>query len=301
MSPKHPHRRLTAASTADAAAAMRAAGAAEPDERVRNPDHMARRFVDRGVRLTMLAKIPLVRRVFRRLPELVVPGMYYYETARVKHMDAVLRGGLDAGIEQLVILGAGYDTRPYRFEPELRGARVFEVDQPLASARKQAKVERILGRLPDHVKYVQVDFNTGDIAKRLAAAGYDSGRRTFFIWSGVTFYVTEEAVDRVLACVRGHSPPGSCILFDYVYREMLEDENDAHGARQLKRKAADLGEPLTFGIDESAVRDFLAERGFELISDLGPRELEQRYLTRSDGRSYGRPYGFASIAHARVR
>jgi hypothetical protein len=60
------------------------------------------------------------------------------------------------------------------------------------------------------------------------------------------------------------------------------------------------GEPLTFGIPQGTGARFVAERGLQLVSDLPPEELRARYLVRSDGRLAGEPYGFVSIAHARV-
>jgi O-methyltransferase involved in polyketide biosynthesis len=108
-----------AASTAEGAAALRAAGARERDERIRGTDHLAARFVSGGLRLTAIVKVPLLRGVAPRLAERVLPGSYWFEIARVRHMDAVLRKELEAGARQLVILGAGFDTRAHRLAHRL--------------------------------------------------------------------------------------------------------------------------------------------------------------------------------------
>ncbi len=135
-----------ATNTAEAMAALRALGAAASDPALRNPDHMAREFLTLQPRVHALAKLPGVRRLLPALADRLAPGGLHYETARVKHIDAILRSELKDGLEQLVILGAGYDTRPYRFADALRGVRVYEVDLPPISAVKRRKAAPRAGR-----------------------------------------------------------------------------------------------------------------------------------------------------------
>jgi len=286
--------------TAEAAAALRAAGAGARDELVRGPDRLAERFVRSGPRLTTIVKIPLVRRIAPLLAERLLPGSYWFEMARVKHMDGVLRRELAAGARQVVILGAGFDSRAYRFADRLAGIPTFEVDHPVTAAVKRARVHRILGRLPRHVRYVDADLSVaGELEKRLAKAGFGHGLRTLVIWSGVTPYIPEDGVDAVLRWLARAAAPGSSIVFDYAYREAVEGTGFFYGAPQLRRRVAEGGEPLRFGIDRECMPGFLGARGLELVSDLGPDQLERRYLVRR-GRLAGRPYGFVAIAHARV-
>ncbi len=114
--------------------------------------------------------------------------------ARERHVDEYLRTCLAEGIEQLVILGAGYDARAYRFKLELRGVRAFEVDHPATQQAKLKRLQHVLGRMPAQVVYVPVDFNTQTLGEQLAACGYDERLKTLFIWQGVTHYLTPEAV-----------------------------------------------------------------------------------------------------------
>jgi methyltransferase (TIGR00027 family) len=145
----------TARSTAESFASLRAAGAPLRDEHVPNPDHHASRFIAPGLRLTALVKIPALRSLARRAAERMSPGAYFYELARAKHIDSVLLDKLRAGLEQLVILGAGFDKRAYRFAEQLVAVRVFEVDDPVAAALKKQRVIRALGGLPEHVRPVR--------------------------------------------------------------------------------------------------------------------------------------------------
>jgi methyltransferase (TIGR00027 family) len=292
--------RFWAASTAEGAATMRAAGAAEPDPAVRNPDSLAAAFVRPGLRLPAVVKVPGLRRLVRRVAELGIPGSYYFETARTFHLDAVLREELQRGIEQVVLLGAGYDSRPYRMADELAGVSVFEVDHPTTAAHKRERVRQVLGALPEHVTYVEVDFTRDDLVARLEAHGYDRTRPTLLIWSGVTPYIPEDAVRDVLRFVGGHTSPGTSIVFDYCFREVIDGDESYYGARELLRRVRHMGEPLVFGIPRGETASFVESAGLRLERDLGPEEAKRLYLQCSDGRLYGEPLGFGGFAHARV-
>jgi hypothetical protein len=137
------HRRKSSF-TAEAAAAARARGAMEPDPKLRCGDD--------------LALHPWFRKSFIAQYERRGPGVFFHHVARTKHIDALLSAEIDAGMEQVVLLGAGYDTRAYRFAARLDGKRVFEVDHPATSAMKQRRVARVLGAPPVHVTYVPVNF-----------------------------------------------------------------------------------------------------------------------------------------------
>lgn len=295
-----PPRSPLAASTAEATAALRAGAAAEPDPALRGPDYLAGRFIPPAPRLTALAKAPGLRRLVPLLSERILPGAYFYELARTKLMDEVLIGEVKRGITQFVLLGAGYDSRPYRFADRLRAVSVFEVDHPVSSRRKRERVVRIFGAVPDHVSLVEVDFTSDDLAERLAAHGHDSAEPTLFNWSGVVPYLTEEAVDSVLTYVATHSSPLTSIVFDYIYSEMIEGTREYFGAKELGERTARTGEPLRFGIPEGEVEGFLRDRGLELVDHVPRDELPWRYLLGSDGRIRGRPYEFGAIAHARM-
>jgi len=144
------------------------------------------------------------------------PGVMGYLIARERYIDDCLEACLIDGLQQLVILGAGYDARAYRYREQLAGARVFEVDHPATQADKLAKLVRIFGQVPQHVIFVPVDFTTQKLDDRLLESGYDPRLKTLFIWQGVTMYLTAEAVDATLAFVSKCSAEGSRVIFDYI-------------------------------------------------------------------------------------
>lgn len=300
MAPGKRNRNRLAYDTAEAMAALRAASACEHDESLRNPDHLAAAFLSLRPRLTTLVKLPVLRRMARPVAEALLPGGYWFEIARVKHVDAVMRSELRDGLSQLVILGAGFDTRAYRFADELEAVRVYEVDHPATARVKRERVTRLLGRLPRSVTYLDVDFMRNDLSVRLAAVGYDWRAPTLLIASGLAAYLPEPIFAHLLRFCAAHGSPRTSIVFDYIYADLLDGNTSYYGAAQLLKRIDALTEPLHFGIPAGTSGAFLARHSLTLGSDIGPGELASRYLRRTNGTIAGRPYGFASIAHARV-
>lgn len=219
------------------------------------------------------------------------PGVNGFLVARDRYIDDVLQNFLDEGLQQLVILGAGYDSRAYRFDLQGR-VRTFEVDYPATQADKLTKLQALFGKVPEHVTYVPIDFNTQTLERCLMEAGYDLRQKTLFIWQGVTMYLTGEAVDSTLAFVVNHSGEGSAIVFDYIYRSVL-DGSQKHGEiRGMRRYHFMTGERLTFGISEGTVETFLKERGFHHVKDITAYDLKAAYFTgKNAGRKVVNGYG----------
>lgn len=286
-----------AKSTAQLATLARAVGSFEADPRLRAPDQLAIRFLDPAV--AAVARVRLLRWLAIRIYQRKLPGAYLYTIARTRHIDAILRRELEDDVDQVVILGAGYDSRPYRFHAAFPAARFFEVDYPATSARKLEKVTALFGRAPDHVTYLAVDLTAEPLDTALRRVGHDPTRRTLFICEAVTMYLTAAAVDDTLTCVARQSGAGSSIVFDYVFRSILEGDSTLYGAAQAIRLVRRRSEPFLFGIEPGGVHAFLRDRGLECVSNLGPAEMERTYLTRSDGRPFGRSVGYWAIAHAR--
>lgn len=150
------------------------------------------------------------------------PGVWGFLVARDRYIDDVLQSALDEGLQQLVILGAGYDSRVYRFKEIPGRVKVFEVDHPATQKSKLARLRAIFGQVPGHVVYVPIDFETQTLQAGLMAAGCQPDLKTLFIWQGVTMYLAAESVEATLAFVARNSGPGSAIVFDYIYRSILD-------------------------------------------------------------------------------
>ena len=287
--------------SAEMSAAQRAVAAMHPDEKIRNPDYLAQKFVsddfwhyyhysrdfDRSMAFVKAFRV----------------GGYYYANARTKHIDKLFLEASSNGLEQVVVLGAGFDSRAYRFGKEVPGIRFFELDHPPTSARKQERLKEIFGTPPTNVQFVPIDYQSWDVAETLEEAGYDSKKITCFILEGVSMYVKKEAVDRTLRFIASRSAAGSTVIFDYLpERALAGDTKPYPGFRRIAFRMALAGEPLLSGLPDQtdALTSYMQASGLELLSNVGHEELTRMYLIGSDGQPDGSPSTYYKIAHARV-
>ena len=279
--------------TAEGVAALRAAGAHERNPDIRNPDYLAERFIGSGQRLVV--KIAPLRAASLSIFDRALPGLYWFLTARTKYFDAVLLQEVQAGVQQVVILGAGADSRAYRFADQLAEVQVFELDHPATGAWKQQQIRRLFSSPPKQVSYVPVDFSSEALDEALDRADVKREQQTFFLWEGVVPYLTFEAIDATLAAVARFAE-GSSIAFDYLYQDIFTEATSYPESHKFFSYLAKHGEPLLTGFDSAELDDYLARYGLELADHAGPEELVRRHLKDSKGHIQS----FAAIAHARV-
>jgi methyltransferase (TIGR00027 family) len=286
-----------ASRTAEQNALFRALESSRPERRRVCDDPLARHFLTWPLTLVMrLTAIPGGARFARSFIDRRWPGVRSSVVARTRLIDDVIAVALEKDIEQLVILGAGFDSRAYRI-PRLRAIDVFEVDHPDTQSAKQAVLKRLFSALPEHVRFVAVDFKRDDLMSAMRMAGYRESARTFILWEGVSNYLTDIAVDLTLRwCARASA--GSLLLFTYVHRDVLTNPSAYAGARNLFASLEKAGERFTFGMEPSHVPRYLAERGLSLESDVGAAEYRERYFGAAARHIRG--HEFYRVAVARV-
>ena len=203
-------------------------------------------------------------------------------------------------LPQLVLLGAGYDSRPYRFRELAEDTHIFELDAAPTQQRKREILERAGIPMPPHLTFIPIDFSTDDLAAALTRNGFSSTERTLFIWEGVTYYLTAEAVDNTLAAVKAASAAGSEICFDYasLSPEALSEKGAKLLREHMKSRHAD--EPTRFGIPYGTLGQFLGGRGYQIVENLDASEMEARYLTLRDGSTAGKVPALFSLVHAKI-
>lgn len=239
------------------------------------------------------------------LAEELSPGLITYVLARHRFIDDCLKLALSSAregeprrepIAQIVLLGAGYDTRAYRFASEIGPRRIYEVDFPATSRRKAEIAAERKGELPSvAVQRIEIDFLTQALEVALEAAGFVRGARTFFVWEGVSMYLTRRAVQSTLQTIRAISGPGSEIAMDFWF--LLDSPDFASTAHRMSANFLHfLGEPMIFGIHPEDVPPFLDRLGLELADLADAESLERRYV-RDDRRVYRACY----VTHARTR
>jgi len=286
-----------ASRTAEFMALFRALESGRPEHSRLFADPFARGFLRPLFQLVVtLSRLPVVGSLVPRVIDWGWPGARPCGVARTCLIDDAMVAALREGLDQVVILGAGFDSRAYRLQA-LQGARVFEVDHPQTSAVKRTGLRRRLGALPEHVAFVEVNFDRQTLEAALGTAGFDKRRRTFFIWEGVSNYLHEQAVDATLRFI-GSAAPGSRVLFTYLHKGLLDEPARFGATRWIGRTLREVGEEWTFGLYPRDVPAYLEARGLRLLEDIGSREYRARYL-RSGGREL-KGFEFCRIALARV-
>jgi methyltransferase (TIGR00027 family) len=207
--------------------------------------------------------------------EALFPGLGNSIRARVRYFDDYIEQKCREGLDQLVILGAGYDTRAYRLAALRDKVRIFEVDHPVTQELKKEKVLEIFGALPDHVVYVPVDFETGALAGPLMMSGFSDTLKTLFVMEGLVMYIPPESVDETLAFIAESSGPGNAVIFDYYPASVVDGSCNLTVAQNILMFTRMAGEPLQFGIPDGEVVRFLIERGFVRVHNVSGGEYRR--------------------------
>ncbi|MCP3872038.1 MAG: SAM-dependent methyltransferase [Desulfobacteraceae bacterium] len=274
---------------------MRAFSTKEENEIIQGPDTIAVTFLPEDQRNGL--QDVNARRIIKE--KYFVPGVYEYVIARTRIFDQFFKEALDESIEQIVFLGAGYDSRSYRFRESLDSTKVFELDIPLTQKYKKKCLSAADIDIPDQVSFVPINFNTKSISDALLSTDFDKNKKTFFVWEGVTFYLSAEAVDATLKFVNSNSRAGSSIVFDYT--ALWPGIMEAHGVKELiafnsKNQSGESG--VSFSLNEDLIETFLMDRGFKISEYMKSEQIEKRCLTLEDGTLFGHVTGSFRIVKA---
>jgi methyltransferase (TIGR00027 family) len=253
----------------------------EPPDRRLVDDDLAASFLPKALQfLARATRFGPVRRAVIAASERSGPGLWANLSCRKSYIEDNLAESLP-DVDAVVILGAGLDTRAYRLARH-SDVPVFEVDLPVNITRKRAVVARVFGIAPSSVRLVSVDFERDDLMATLASYGYHEDHRTFFVWEGVTQYLTADAVAATFDQL-ARAASGSRLDFTYVRRDFIDGVN-LYGAPAVYRKFLQNRKVWKFGLNPEDVDAFLAGYGWRLLDQAGPDELMDRYV-RPAGRN----------------
>ena len=268
-----PMRSNSASRTAAYMALFRAIESSRPAAERLFDDPLAPAFLDHRLRMAAYAaRLPIVGQFIPWYIDRRWPGPRPSGVVRTRAIDDAVRRALRNGCRQLVLLGAGYDTRAYRL-PEAAGVETFEVDYPATQSVKRAALERALTNPFRRVHLVPVDFEHDSLATALEEAGLNRRERTCIVWEGVFSYLTIAAIDKTLRWIVYACAAGSRLILTYVDEAALRPD-DRRAAWIAAVEQA--GEPFVTGLDPSAATDFFALRGLHLLADNSTREMAER-------------------------
>lgn len=257
---------------------MRATSYYEKDPYYKSEDFIASMIIPSY--LKAMVKYDISRSALKKVL-FKVPGIYEYVVSRTKFIDEIF-SSLDGKIEQVLIFGAGFDSRIIRFKNELKKVKMFELDAP---ATQQAKLNRFTKRniqFPPNLTFIPIDFTTELLAERLNEAGFQKNCRCLFILEGLTYYLNKEAIESTLNLICNYSAKDSLLVFDYASAAVRQEEiNDDPNQKEYYQSLVKAGERPGFMIEEQ-IQDFLTKYKFGLIEEVDSIHLAKRYFNKDD-------------------
>ncbi|MBA3074838.1 MAG: SAM-dependent methyltransferase [Anaerolineae bacterium] len=273
------HRIETRASrTADITCGCRAVSFYESNPFLKSGDWVAPMLLPREVQT--LLKIPHAEKLLRVL--LGPKGVYEWVIARTKYIDTLFENAAADTFSQVIILGAGFDSRAVRFHKELAGARVFELDSGTTQLMKTIQYVKRGIIVPDNVTFIPINFEMESVTTKLEKAGFVRETKTLLLIEGAVQYLKPQLMLQTMASILGLTGRGSHLILEYGEAGMADWQEN--GLEQLK-----------FGLNESVVDLILAESGYQLLDRKDAKELEKTFFTDTRGRVRNKVRGNQSI------
>jgi methyltransferase (TIGR00027 family) len=260
----------------------------------RSDDYVAVLLLPNFVKL--LIHIPWVRKFFSRV---VAPkGMYEYVIARTKYIDWIFKEVLADRFDQILIFGAGFDTRVLRFQDVVGKTKIFELDVPVTQDAKIRQYQKRGLSIPPNVVFIAIDFDKESLSLKLQEAGFGRSQRSLFVLEGLLMYLHPESVAETFRTIRDFAGKGSEIVFDYIYESVLRHEGQYYGEKKIVESVAKAGEEWHFGIEQGEIERFLSTYDLRLCDHRGAHELEQMYFKDAAGKIVGRINGTHCLVRA---
>lgn len=282
-------------STASFVTYFRACSYKEKNKYYHGPDYLAQIFhIGISKLFLVLSKIflPLARRK--------VPGHYEFIIARTFILDKIFQNALDNNFDQIIILGAGFDTRSYRFINRIINTNIFELDLGPTQNIKRKCLEKSKVTIPKNLKYISINFNKEDLNTVLLKNGFQKSKKNLFVWEGVTEYLDPSSVDSTLKFIKDNSAAGSIVAFTYIYQEILNKDLSFLGSKEIIKTVSKEREPYQFGIKRDSINAFLKERDFEITKNYNSHDMEDLCFKNEKGEIINNICGHQCIAVASV-
>jgi len=190
--------------TAEFTCMSRAASYMETREGYKGDDSIAYILVPGFIRLVL--RFPRICQLYHKL--FAPKGIYEYVIARTNYIDSVFMDVLEKGFDQIVIFGAGFDSRAQRFDHLNKSTRIFELDAPITQEEKLKAFEEKNIMIPENLVFVPINFNKERLAEKLPNAGFEEGRKSLVLLEGVTMYLSHAAIESTFGYIRDVSGRG---------------------------------------------------------------------------------------------
>lgn len=248
-------------------------------------DPYALNFLDTKLRFaTHVSKYNFFRNYIANTIQKKIPGAFSSGIARTKYIDDLLQNAILNGAKQVLILGAGFDTRALRLD-FLKSVPVIEIDHPNTSNFKIQTYKNRLGQVPENIQFLQIDFNKQNLEQLATEQNINFSLQTAIIWEGVTNYLSAEAIKSTFEFIAKFAK-NSTVIFTYVHKEILNNPKSFLGGEKLLHNLNQLEEQWTFGFLPNELPEYLNQFDIKLIEDLGANEYREKYLPKRAENGY---------------
>lgn len=271
----------------------RAASYLEKKELYQSGDYIAPRLLPGLIKF--LVRYKLINFKWPFFPK----GIYEYVIARTKYIDNIFKESIENGIEQILLFGAGFDTRAVRFAEKNMKTKIFELDTLYTQTAKINQFKKRGISIPENTILISIDFNVDSVSEKLESNGFKRNKTTLFIMEGIIQYLNKEAVDELFKLLYELAEPESKVVFDYIYASVLRKENIYYGEKDIYKKVNSVQEPWLFGIEKGGMEAFVKNYNFSLIQNLDSEDLEKMFFRDEQGQIIGKINGTHCIAYVK--
>jgi methyltransferase (TIGR00027 family) len=285
--------------TAEMTCMMRATSFYEKKSQYKSNDYIAPKLLPKFLLLFIKLgmKLRAIRNIF--ISKIAPKGIYEYVIARTKYIDAIFKRAVLKNFHQILIFGAGFDSRGIRLlNPNCR-TKVFELDVPITQNAKINQLKKRKVKTNLHIIFVPIDFNKESVKDKLLISGFEKHKKSLFILEGLSMYLSPEAIDSTFNIVNEFAGAESEIVFDYIYSSVLRRENLFYGEKDIINFVINAGEGWTFGIERAEIEMFLKKYNFTLIENADSEDLENKYFKDENKNIIAKINGTHSIAYAK--
>lgn len=285
--------------TAEFTCMIRAASFYEKETHYKSNDYIAPKLLPKF--MVPIAKTGAIKYLFKNrlnFPKDVPKGMYEYVIARTKFIDSVFQKAISNEFDQILIFGAGFDSRGIRFADLNKKTKIFELDAPLTQEAKINQFKKRGIELNPNVIFISIDFNKESLEDKLIEFGFQKNKRSLFILEGLTMYLDHEAIESTFHIIDQFAGENSEVVFDYVYSSVLRGENLYYGESEVLKQVNDANEPWSFGIEKGKLDSFLKDKNLKLICSLNSDDLEDKFFKNEQGTIIAKVNGTHCITYA---
>ncbi len=213
-------------------------------------------------------------------------GLYEYIVARTRYIDTLF-ANIPGDTSHIFILGAGYDSRAFRFQSELKNCLVFECDHPDMQNHKRHLLKKINIDYPVNAKFIPIDFADNSFEELIKGLELSEKDHCFFLLEGLLMYLAPQQAENILKTI-SHVAAGRCrIFFDYAYAGVIRGEHGGYNTAKCMAEVSTVGEAWKFGIEKGTLADYLKTYQFAVLEELFARDMERTLFTDRDGICHG--------------